>query len=48
MNKDAVKWTSVDRTVGSETAPSIDEILLVRKPPTPGGNAPVDPPKDDK
>lgn len=41
VNKDAIKTSSVDRIVGDELAPDIDEVLLVRKPPAPGGAAPA-------
>jgi uncharacterized protein (TIGR02246 family) len=36
VNKDAVKTSSVDRIVGGEIAPDIDEVIMVRKPPAPG------------
>jgi uncharacterized protein (TIGR02246 family) len=37
VGKDAVKTASVDRIIGGEVAPDIDEILMVRKPPAAGG-----------
>jgi uncharacterized protein (TIGR02246 family) len=39
VGKDAVKTSSIDRIIGGEVAPDIDEILMVRKPPTAGGAA---------
>jgi uncharacterized protein (TIGR02246 family) len=39
VNKDAVKTSSVDRIIGGEVQPDIDEILMVRKPPAAGGAA---------
>ncbi len=41
VNKDAVKTSSVDRIVGGEVSPDIDEVLMVRKPPAPAGPAPA-------
>jgi uncharacterized protein (TIGR02246 family) len=35
VNRDTIRWTSVDRTVGSEVLPDAEEITLVRKPPQP-------------
>jgi uncharacterized protein (TIGR02246 family) len=40
MGKDAVKTSSLDRIIGGEVAPDIDEVLMVRKPPVVGGAAP--------
>ncbi len=37
VGKDAVKTSSVDRIIGGEVAPDIDEVLMVRKPPAAGG-----------
>ncbi len=37
VNPDAVKTSSVDRIIGGEVAPDIDEVLMVRKPPAPAG-----------
>jgi uncharacterized protein (TIGR02246 family) len=39
VNKDAMKFTSTDRVIGGEFAPDIDEIVMVRRPPAPGGAA---------
>jgi uncharacterized protein (TIGR02246 family) len=36
LNKDAVKTSSIDRIIGGEIAPDIEEIVMVRKPPQPG------------
>jgi uncharacterized protein (TIGR02246 family) len=35
VHKDTLRWKSIDRTLGSEIAPDIDEIVMVRKPPQP-------------
>ena len=35
VNKDNLRWKSIDRTLGSEIAHDIDEIVMVRKPPQP-------------
>jgi uncharacterized protein (TIGR02246 family) len=35
LNKDSLRWKSIDRTLGSEIAHDIDEIVMVRKPPKP-------------
>ncbi|MGO9462769.1 MAG: YybH family protein [Isosphaeraceae bacterium] len=35
VNKDAVRARSIDRIVGGEIAPDIDDIIMVRKPPAP-------------
>jgi uncharacterized protein (TIGR02246 family) len=37
INKDSVKTSSIDRIIGGEIAPDIAEIVMVRKPPQPGG-----------
>jgi uncharacterized protein (TIGR02246 family) len=39
VSKDAVKTSSVDRIIGGEVMPDIDEVLMVRKPPVAGGAA---------
>ena len=39
VNKDAMKFTSTDRVIGGQFAPDIDEMILVRKAPAPGGAA---------
>jgi uncharacterized protein (TIGR02246 family) len=36
LGKDRVGWQLVDRTLGSETSPNIDQFVMVRKPPEPG------------
>ena len=35
VNRDTMKWTSVDRTLGAEVLPDAEEITLVRTPPQP-------------
>jgi uncharacterized protein (TIGR02246 family) len=35
VNKDTLRWKSIDRTLGDEIRPEIDEIVMVRKPPRP-------------
>ncbi len=35
VNKDKLRWKSIDRTLGSEISQDIDEIVMVRKPPQP-------------
>jgi uncharacterized protein (TIGR02246 family) len=35
VNKDTMRWKSIDRTLGEEIVPEIDEIAMVRKPPQP-------------
>ena len=35
VNKDKMRWKSIDRTIGDEIVPEIDEIIMVRKPPQP-------------
>ena len=35
IDKDHLKWKSIDRTRGDEVTEEIDEILMVRKPPQP-------------
>jgi hypothetical protein len=35
VGKDAVKTKSLDRIIGGQIAPDIDEVLMVRKPPEP-------------
>jgi uncharacterized protein (TIGR02246 family) len=37
VGKDAVKTSSLDRIIGGEVAPDIDEVMMVRKPPVAGG-----------
>ena len=35
VNKDMIRWTTVDRTIAGKLAPEIDEFTMVRKPPAP-------------
>jgi len=35
VNKDAVKMRSIDRVVGTELLPDLEEVVMVRKPPSP-------------
>ena len=35
VNKDTLRWKSIDRTLGDEIVQEIDEIVMVRKPPKP-------------
>lgn len=35
VNKDALRWRSIDRTLGGEISRDIDEVVMVRKPPQP-------------
>ena len=35
VNKDTLRWKSIDRTLGEELMPQIGEIVMVRKPPQP-------------
>ena len=35
MNKDMIRWTSVDRTVAGKIVPDVVEFTMVRKPPNP-------------
>jgi uncharacterized protein (TIGR02246 family) len=35
VNKDSLRWKSIDRTLGGEISQDIDEIVMVRKPPQP-------------
>jgi len=42
VNKDAAKTKSIDRIVGGEIAPDVEDIIMVRKPPAPStANAPA-------
>jgi uncharacterized protein (TIGR02246 family) len=45
VNKDAVKLRSTDRIVGTEQLPDIEEVVMVRKPPSPDPDRPA-PPSD--
>jgi uncharacterized protein (TIGR02246 family) len=40
LNKDSVKTSSVDRIIGGQVAPDIADVVMVRKPPQPGGAQP--------
>jgi uncharacterized protein (TIGR02246 family) len=35
VNKDTLRWKSIDRTIGGEISHDIDEVTMVRKPPQP-------------
>jgi uncharacterized protein (TIGR02246 family) len=35
VNKDSMRWKSIDRTLGSDISQDIDEVVMVRKPPQP-------------
>jgi uncharacterized protein (TIGR02246 family) len=37
LNKDSVKTSSIDRIVGGQTEPDIPDVVMVRRPPQPGG-----------
>jgi len=37
LNNDSVKTSSVDRIIGGQIAPDIADVVMVRKPPQPGG-----------
>lgn len=37
LNKDSVKTSSIDRIVGGQIEPDIADVVMVRKPPQPGG-----------
>jgi uncharacterized protein (TIGR02246 family) len=37
LNKDSAKTSSVDRFIGGQIAPDITDVVMVRKPPQPGG-----------
>jgi uncharacterized protein (TIGR02246 family) len=39
LSKDAVRTSSLDRIIGGEIAPDIEEVLMVRRPPEPGAAA---------
>ena len=36
LGKDRASWRSVDRTIGGDAAPGVDEFVIVRKPPEAG------------
>jgi uncharacterized protein (TIGR02246 family) len=50
LNKDSARTSSVDRIIGGEMAPDVEDVVMVRKPPQPGGaparpaTAPAQPP----
>jgi uncharacterized protein (TIGR02246 family) len=35
VNKDTLRWRSIDQTLGGDVSPDIDEVVMVRKPPQP-------------
>ncbi len=37
LNNDSVKTSSIDRIIGGQIAPDIADVVMVRKPPQPGG-----------
>ncbi|MGO9471767.1 MAG: YybH family protein [Isosphaeraceae bacterium] len=37
LNNDSVKTSSIDRIIGGQIAPDIVDVVMVRKPPQPGG-----------
>jgi uncharacterized protein (TIGR02246 family) len=37
LNNDSVKTSSIDRIIGGQVAPDIADVVMVRKPPQPGG-----------
>jgi uncharacterized protein (TIGR02246 family) len=37
LNNDSVKVSSIDRIIGGQIAPDIADVVMVRKPPQPGG-----------
>jgi len=37
LNNDSVKTSSIDRIIGGQIAPDITDVVMVRKPPQPGG-----------
>jgi uncharacterized protein (TIGR02246 family) len=37
MNKDSVKTSSIDRIIGGQVAPDIEDVVMVRKAPQPAG-----------
>lgn len=40
INNDSLKLQSTNRTVGTEVLPDIEEVVMVRKPPSPGTGRP--------
>jgi uncharacterized protein (TIGR02246 family) len=43
LNNDSVKTSSIDRIIGGQLAPDITDVVMVRKPPQPGGAQPPRP-----
>jgi uncharacterized protein (TIGR02246 family) len=41
INQDSLKMRSTDRIVGSELLPDIEEVVMVRKPPSPNSDRPT-------
>jgi uncharacterized protein (TIGR02246 family) len=39
LNKDMIRWTTVDRAIAGKIAPDIDEFTMVRRPPNPASRA---------
>lgn len=37
VTRDSFRWKSIDRTIGGESAPDIDEVVMVRRSPRPRG-----------
>jgi uncharacterized protein (TIGR02246 family) len=35
VNRDSLRWKSIDRTIGADISEDIDEVVMVRKPPQP-------------
>jgi uncharacterized protein (TIGR02246 family) len=40
LNNDSVKTSSIDRIIGGQIAPDIADVVMVRRPPQPGGAQP--------
>ncbi|APW62706.1 YybH family protein [Paludisphaera borealis] len=40
LNRDALRWGSIDRTLGNNALPDAEDAVLVRRPPAPHGNGP--------
>lgn len=43
VNNDAARFRSTERVIGGELMPDVDEVVMVRKPPAPGGEKPAKP-----
>lgn len=39
LNRDALRWGSIDRTLGNNALPDAEDAVLVRKPPSPHGKS---------